>query len=105
MGETTTMRSLMMNLRQGAKEFERLAAVAKPVLVLPHANADAERLFSVVGHNKTKRRNSLALDGTLSSIMTIKRANLEPCFKYEPPSDIIKPSKKAKGQYNHAHRS
>ncbi|KAJ8008669.1 hypothetical protein DPEC_G00080820 [Dallia pectoralis] len=27
----------------GAKEFERLAAVAKLVLVLPHANADAER--------------------------------------------------------------
>ncbi|XP_048008269.1 uncharacterized protein LOC125243045 [Megalobrama amblycephala] len=89
----------------GAKEFERLAAVAKLVLVLPHANADAERVFSVVGLNKTKRRNSLALDGTLSSIMTIKMANLEPCFKWEPPSDIIKASKKATGQYNHAHRS
>ncbi|KAL1276186.1 hypothetical protein QQF64_035809 [Cirrhinus molitorella] len=89
----------------GAKEFERLAAVAKLVLVLPHANADAERVFSVVGLNKTKRRNSLALDGTLSSIMTIKMANLEPCFKWEPPSDIIKASKKAIGQYNHANRS
>lgn len=89
----------------GAKEFERLAAVGKLVLVLPHANADAERVFSVVGLNKTKRRNSLALDGTLSSIMTIKMANLEPCFKWEPPSDIIKASKKATGQYNHAHRS
>ncbi|KAK6269308.1 hypothetical protein J4Q44_G00393770 [Coregonus suidteri] len=86
----------------GAKEFERLAAVAKLVLVLPHANADAERVFSVVGLNKTKRRNSLALDGTLSSIMTIKMANLEPCFEWEPPSDIIKASKKATGQYNHA---
>ncbi len=63
------------------------------------------QLFSVVGLNKTKRRDSLALDGTLSSIMTIKMANLEPCFKWEPPSDIIKTSKKATGQYNHAHRS
>lgn len=53
----------------GAKEFERLAAVAKLVLLLPHLNADAERVFSVVGLNKTKTRNSLALDGTLSSIM------------------------------------
>ena len=53
----------------GAKEFERLAAVAKLVLVLPHSNADAERVFSVVGLNKTKTRYSLALDGTLSSIM------------------------------------
>ncbi|KAK6313957.1 hypothetical protein J4Q44_G00154160 [Coregonus suidteri] len=89
----------------GAKEFERLAAVAKLVLVLPHANADADRVFSVVGLNKTKRRHSLALDGTRSSIMTIKMANLEPCFKWEPPSDIIKASKKATGQYNHADRS
>ncbi|CAL8284101.1 unnamed protein product [Boreogadus saida] len=60
-----------------------------------------ERLvFSVVGLNKTKTRNSLALDGTLSSIMTIKMADLEPCFKWEPPSDVLKASKKATGQYN-----
>ncbi|CAL8266501.1 unnamed protein product [Gadus morhua 'NCC'] len=50
---------------------------------------------------------SLALEGTLSSIMTIKMADLEPCFKWEPPSDVIKASKKATatGQYNRAHRS
>ncbi|KAK6291109.1 hypothetical protein J4Q44_G00384920 [Coregonus suidteri] len=56
----------------GAKEFERLAAVAKLVLVLPHANADAERVFSVVGLNKTKRRNSLALDGTTAQCMLVR---------------------------------
>lgn len=39
--------------------------------------ADAERVFSIVGLNKTKSRNSLALDGTLSSIMTVKMAGLE----------------------------
>ena len=89
----------------GAKEFERLAAVAKLVLVLPHSNADAERVFSVVGLNKTKTRNSLALDGTLSSIMAIKMADLEPCLRWEPPSEVIKASKKATGQYNLAHRS
>ncbi|CAL8237870.1 unnamed protein product [Boreogadus saida] len=60
---------------------------------------------SVVGLNKTKTRNSLALDGTLSSIMTIKMADLEPCFKWEPPSDVLKASKKDTGQYNRAHRS
>ncbi|CAL8379607.1 unnamed protein product [Boreogadus saida] len=60
-------------------------------------------VFSVVGLNKT--RNSLALDGTLSSIMTIKMADLEPCFKWEPPSDVLKASKKDTGQYNRAHRS
>ncbi|CAL8366469.1 unnamed protein product [Boreogadus saida] len=68
-------------------------------------NADAGKVFSVVGLNKTKTRNSLALDGTLSSIMTIKMADLEPCVKWEPPSDVLKASKKATGQYNRAHRS
>ncbi|CAL8341498.1 unnamed protein product [Boreogadus saida] len=64
---------------------------------------DIGLVFSVVGLNKT--RNSLALDGTLSSIMTIKMADLEPCFKWEPPSDVLKASKKDTGQYNRAHRS
>lgn len=72
---------------------------------MPHSNADAERVFSVVGLNKTKTRNSLALDGTLSSIMAIKMADLEPCFRWEPPSAVIKASKKATGQYNLAHKS
>ncbi|KAE8276951.1 hypothetical protein D5F01_LYC25339 [Larimichthys crocea] len=88
----------------GAKEFERLSAIAKLVLVLPHSNANAERVFSMVGLNKTKTRNSLALDGTLSSIMVTKMANLEPCFRWEPPTEIIKASKKATGQYNIAHK-
>ncbi|KAG7240529.1 hypothetical protein INR49_026813 [Caranx melampygus] len=51
--------------------FGRLSRIAKLVSVLPHSNADAERVFSLVGLNKTKTRNSLALEGTLSSIMTI----------------------------------
>ena len=86
----------------GVKLFQRLATIAKLVLVLPHSNADAERVFSLVGLNKTKTRNSLALDRTVSSIMTIKMAGLEPCFKWEPGwsacydhQAIIKASKKA----------
>ncbi|KAJ4936620.1 hypothetical protein JOQ06_001209, partial [Pogonophryne albipinna] len=60
----------MKNKVTGMSRFGRLSRIAKLVLVLPHSNADAERVFSAVGLNKTKTRNSLALDGTLSSIMT-----------------------------------
>ena len=75
--------------------FMRLATTAKLVLALPLSDADAERVFSVVGLNKTKARIiSLALDGTLSSIMTIKMSALEPSFKWEPSPDIIKASSK-----------
>lgn len=84
--------------------FVKLSQIAKLVLVLPHSNADAERVFSLVNLNKTKTRNSLALEGTLSSIMTVKMAGLEPnCFKWEPPASIIKSSKSATNVYNKKH--
>ncbi|XP_026119478.1 uncharacterized protein LOC113098640 [Carassius auratus] len=54
----------------GLSLFGRLSKIASLVLVLSHSNGDAERVFSIVGLNKTKTKNSLALDGTLSSIMT-----------------------------------
>jgi len=78
----------------GLNKFGRLSKIAALVLVLPHSNADAERVFSMVGLNKTSTRNSLVLDGTLSSIMTLKMAGLEPnCFKWEPKSTMIRVQK------------
>lgn len=76
----------------GVSQYKRLAQIAKLVLVLPHSNADDERVFSVMGLNNTKTRNSLVLDWTLSSIMTVKVAGLEPCFKWEPSNALIKAS-------------
>ncbi|KAJ4932560.1 hypothetical protein JOQ06_010978 [Pogonophryne albipinna] len=84
----------------GVGRFDRLSTVAKLVLVLPHSNADAERVFSVVGLNKTKTRNSLSLEGTLSSLMTIKMADLEPCFKWEPTQSMLETAKSATSSYN-----
>ncbi|XP_034082868.1 uncharacterized protein LOC117553157 [Gymnodraco acuticeps] len=63
----------------GKEQFPRLGKVAQLVLCLPHSNRDAERVFSVIGLNKTECRNRLALDGTLSSIMCIKGSQIEPC--------------------------
>ena len=48
-------------------KFARLGKVAQVALILLHSNADAERVFSMIGLNKTETRNSLALDGTLSN--------------------------------------
>ena len=47
-----------------------------------------------MGLNKTKTRNSLVLDGTLSSIMTIKMSSLEPCFRWDPLTEVIKASRR-----------
>ena len=75
------------------------------VLVLPHSNAAEERVFSMVTKNETAFRPSLKLDGTLSSILTIKLANPEPCFKYEPTSAVLETAKRATMEYNRAHSS
>ena len=86
----------------GKPIFERLSKV---VLTLPHLNASEQRVFSLINKNKTKFRPSLKLDGTLASIIMIRLANTQPCYKFEPPEQIIDSSKKATMVYNQAHCS
>lgn len=47
------------------KRFQYLTKIAEAVLVIPHSNAEEERLFSIVRKNKTNSRSSLSLDGTV----------------------------------------
>ena len=42
---------------------------------------------------------------TTPSILTIKLANPEPCFKYEPTSAVLEAAKRATMEYNRAHSS
>ena len=75
-----------------AKRFKYLPKLAEIVLVLPHSNAELERLFSTVRKNKTHSHSFLKLDGTLSSILSMKSKYPEykkPCFKWEPENEII----------------
>ena len=81
-----------------AKRFKHLPKVAGFVLVLPHSNAREERLFSIVRKNKTKRRGSMRLEGTLSTLLTMKLQYPEqtvPCHKWSPTNELLDSSKKA----------
>jgi len=86
-------------------KFHYLAKMAKLVFTLPHSNADEERVFSRVNKNKTKFRESLSLDRTLSSIVTFQmnRPSDEPCYKYAPNVEVCKKAKKVTWEYNKAH--
>ena len=84
--------------------FPQLSSIAKLVLTLPHSNAGEERVFSLVRLNKTPYRSCLNLDGTLSSILTVKMQDLEPCFTYEPPEQMIEQSRKVTWEYNKKHQ-
>lgn len=78
-----------MKRADGLYRFPKLAKVVQLVLILPHSNAEEERVFSLINKNKTKFRSNLQLDGTLSSIISVQLANLEPCAKYEPPKSVL----------------
>ncbi len=85
--------------------FEKLSKVTLLVLTLPRSNTEEERLFSLITKNKTKFRPSLKLDGTLSSILTIKCANVEPCHSFDPPVEVLETAKKATMTYNSLHKN
>ena len=92
-----------MKCGDGMLKFPRLSEVAKLALVLPHSNAEEERVFSMVTKNKTNFSPSLRLDGTMCSIITVKLANPETCMDYEPPPTVLETAKKATVTYNQAH--
>ena len=57
----------------------------------------------MINKNKTKFGSSLKLYGTLSSILTIKCAEVEPCRNFEPPTEVLEIAKKSTMTYNLAH--
>lgn len=78
--------------------------VAKLILTIPHSNAAEERVFSVICKVERDDRGKLQLEGTLSSLVTVKinlpetRAN--PCFAFDQPRDLLKTAKSATSYYN-----
>ena len=85
-------------------EFDLLFKVAEVVMTIPHSNAGEERIFSLINKNKTPSRSSLKLNGTLSSIITLK-THIENPLQWEPTSSLIQKAKKATKSYNDKHKS
>lgn len=84
--------------------FPRLSKIAKLVLVIPHSNADEERVFSMVRKNKTPFRPNLSLDKSLPSLLTVKLATDEPRYKFNPPTHVVERARKVTWEYNKQHR-
>ncbi|KAL5477399.1 hypothetical protein EMCRGX_G002180 [Ephydatia muelleri] len=89
----------------GNPRFNRLSKIAKVVLVIPHSNAQEERIFSMVRKNKTCFRPNLDPKGTLSSILTVKLATKQECHQYEPTKEVLNKAKSATWEYNKQHHN
>ena len=87
--------------------FKLLTIIALIVLVISHSNANQERLFSIARKNKTNSRSSLKLDGTLSSILSMKTRYPEviiPCCRWKPDAALLKKSRSAARACNDNHK-
>lgn len=77
---------------QGESRFEELATFAITLLILPHSNADVERLFSSMNIIKNKQRNRMNIK-LLTAILRIRcglRLEGKCCNNYELPVSVIK---------------
>jgi len=89
-----------MRLPDGYLCFPKLSQIARLILVIPHSNAEEERLFSLVRKNKTAFRPNLDPKGTPSSLLTIMLANDKPAHKFKPTRELLKEAKSATSKYN-----
>ena len=77
--------------------FPTLTKLAKATIIIPRGNADTERLFSHVGLNKTKHRNSLSLE-TLNSLLCVQFNIKKPCYSFKPSNDLVKKCKNSQAE-------
>ena len=84
-------------------EFDLLFKVAEAIMTIPHSNAGEERVFSLINKNKTPSRSSLKLDGTLSSLITVKTHIVSP-LQWTPSTTVLEKDKRATKVYNDQHK-
>ena len=79
--------------------FGKLAQLSKALLVLPHSNADPERLFSMVRKIYTELRRHMD-PTTLSDSLSVKLNNDNPCYLNETlmSENFIETAKKIHAQ-------
>ena len=72
----------------GEFRYPLLSRLAKAVLIIPHGNADVERLFGRVGLTNTKLRNSLS-NQTFSALLSLEINISESSFDFVPTNEMI----------------
>ena len=93
-----------MSTVSGTTRFPHLTSLAKCVLALPVANADTERVFSIVRKISTDYRSHLE-QNTLCALVSCKLNNDQKCYELDTPSELLTKARTATKDYNKAHSS
>lgn len=78
-------------------KYDKISKVMLAVLLVPHSNAECERIFSVVKKNKTAFRSSLS-NKTVQNISVLKSTSSE-CYNRSYSEDFLKRAKRATTQH------
>ena len=78
--------------QSGLGNYKLLAQLAMSLCLIPHSNAVAERVFSLINKNLTAQRKSMKKDTTLDN-MIVKCADLP--IDFEPEAELLKNAKRA----------
>ena len=82
--------------------YPKLSALMKTLLVLPHSNADSERVFSMVRQIKTEVRSELD-NTTVCSLLSAKINQDHKCYECKPSKELLSSAKIATRVYNQKH--
>ena len=67
----------------GQLKYSLLSKLAKSILIIPHGNADVERLFSHMGLTKTKPKP------WCGQLLRLQFNVKEPCFSFKPTQTMV----------------
>ena len=93
--------SEMIDIFTNNLRFPFLSKIAKLCLVIPVANADSERMFSMMNKIVTEFRSELN-NNTVSCLMCTKQNRDSDCYDFVPSKEVLQKAKKACVNYNNS---
>ena len=86
----------------GYYKYSTISKLMKTYLLLPHSNADSERVFSMVNKICTEHRADLAQD-TVAALLSVKVNSRVDPQRFEPSRSELGKAKSATMEYNRLH--
>ena len=83
--------------------YPNVLVLVRALLSLPASNADSERCFSMVRKIDSEKRSYLERT-TVAALLSMK-LNIDDCFNFKPPDELLKINKSAVRAYNAEHGS
>ena len=80
-------------------KYSTISKLMKTLLLLPHSNADSERVFSMVNKISTEHRADLA-QHTVAALLSVKVNSRVDSQRFEPSINELSKAKSATMEYN-----